>query len=522
MPVRVRSALLCLLLLPTLAGGASMAGAGAESADLDAVEIIRREGQTRSQAMQVAAILTDVYGPRLTGSPLLRGAAEWSVERLQRWGITNARVEEWGAFGTGWMNERFAAHAFIPHAWPIIGLPKAWTSGTEGPMRAEAVYAPLGSDEDFTRWRGKLRGKIVLPVPARELPAAFDPPARRFSDADLSAITRGERVRASREKTGAQVAFARRRLRFLVEEGARAVLEPSRGDGGVLFVQQGGEYRLPSAGDGAARLSSVPQVVIAAEHYGRMSRLLASGHAVSVELDIRNHFFPDQPGVNVIAELPGTDRADEIVMLGAHLDSWHGGTGATDNAVGAAVMLEVMRILKATALPLRRTVRLALWSGEEQGLLGSRAYVASTFADRETMRVREEHGRISAYFNLDNGTGAVRGVYLQGNEAVAPIFAAWMKPFEAQGMSTLTATSTFTTDHLSFDEVGIPAFQFIQDPIEYDTRTHHANTDTLERLQPEDVTRNAVIVASFVYHAANRDERLPRKPLPMPRAAQSR
>ena len=510
-----------LLMVAVLAAEGPWIRAESESTDVGAVETIRREALSRSQIMQVAGSLTDVYGPRLTGSPLLREAAEWTVERLKRWGIAEARTEEWGPFGDGWVNERFTAHAFTPHAWPIIGLPKAWTPGTPGRVKADAVYAPLGTDEDFARWKGKLRGKIVLPVVARELPALFDPLARRLSDADLDVLTRGEQARPGKGMTGAQVAFARRRLQFLAGEGVTAVLEPSRGDGGALFVQQGGGFRfdpLASAMTPAPGPGTKPvEVVVAAEHYGRLSRLLASGRSVAVELDIRNSFLPNQPGVNVFAELPGTDKADEVVMVGAHLDSWHGATGATDNAVGAAVVLEAMRILKVTGLPLRRTVRLALWSGEEQGLLGSRAYVRARLANRETMALKEDHPKISAYFNLDNGTGAIRGVHLQGNEAVAPIFTAWMKPFAESGVSTLTATSTFSSDHLSFDEVGIPAFQFIQDPIEYHTRTHHSNSDTLERLQPEDAIRNAVVVASFVYHAANRDERLPRKPLPPPR-----
>ena len=510
-----------LMMLAALAGAGPSIRAASEATNIDAVETIRREALAKSQVMQLAGYLTDVYGPRLTGSPLLREAAEWTVDRLKRWGIREARIEEWGTFGSGWVNERFSAHAFTPQPWPLIGLPKAWTAGTPGRITADAAYAPITTDDDFARWKGKLRGKIVLPVLARELPALFDPPARRLTDADLDALRRGEQERPEKGRTGTQVAFARRRLQFLADEGVVAVLEPSRGDGGTLFVQQGGGFRFDPT---ASAMTPPPEpgtrpveVVIVAEQYGRLSRLLAAGRPVSVELDIRNRFLPNQPGVNVIAELPGTDKADEIVMLGAHLDSWHGATGATDNAVGVAVMLEVMRILKTTGLPLRRTVRLALWSGEEQGLLGSRAYVRARLANRETMALKDDHARISAYFNLDNGTGAIRGAHLQGNTAVAPILTAWMKPFADSGVSTLSLTSTFSSDHLSFDEVGIPAFQFIQDPIEYHTRTHHSNSDTLERLQPDDAIRNAVVVASFVYHAANREEPLPRKPLPAPR-----
>lgn len=518
-----RRLVLCLaLMLPLVAVTAARSVAETETADLNAIDRIRHEALSRSEVMRIAAVLTDAYGPRVSGSPQLREAAEWSVGRLKGWGIDDARVENWGVFGWGWVNERFTAHAFTPRPWPLVGLPKAFTPGTGSAVMAPAVYAPLSKEEDFARFRGRLRGRIVLPIEARELDALFDPPARRFSDEELERLSRGERERVDRAAVGAKVAFARKRLRFLIDEGALAVLEPSRGNAGELFVQHGGAldaHRNPSLAGASSRPEPV-QVVVTAEHYGRMARLLATGQPVQVELDIRNRFLENQPGLNVIAEIPGTDLADEVVMLGAHLDAWHGGTGATDNAVGVAVLMEVMRILKASDLPLRRTVRLALWSGEEQGLLGSRAYVRAAFADPETMARTEAHSKISVYFNLDNGTGAIRGVYLQGNQAAAPIFSAWFRALDDESLSTLSPMSTFSSDHLSFDEVGIPAFQFIQDPIEYHTRTHHSSFDTLERIQPQDAVRNAVIVAALAYHAANREERLPRKALPMPRGRQ--
>jgi Zn-dependent M28 family amino/carboxypeptidase len=256
------------------------------------------------------------------------------------------------------------------------------------------------------------------------------------------------------------------------------------------------------------------------EHYGRILRMLEKKVPVQIEMDIQNKFYDnDLNSFNVVAEIPGTDKADEVVMLGAHFDSWHTGTGATDNAAGSAVMMEAVRILKAAKLRMRRTVRLALWTGEEEGLLGSRAYVTQHFADRADMKLKPEHSKFAAYFNVDNGTGSIRGVYLQGNEAVAPIFQAWMQPFKNLGMTTLTIRNTGGTDHQSFDAVGLPGFQFIQDPIEYDSRTHHSNMDVYERIQAPDLMKDAVIVASFVYHAANRDEKLPRKPLPAPQRA---
>ena len=494
--------LICLLVtLP----GVAQTDAPSEPVDYDAIYKIKEEGFQRSKAMEIASYLTDVYGPRLTGSPNIKEAANWAVTRLRDWGASNPRIENWGTFGRGWVNERFGAQVLTPAPWPIIGLPKAWTPGTDGAVTADVVYAPMETEKDFETWKGKLRGKIVMPVPTRTVKAQFDALAERFSDKELDELQQIEpRGDVRRRYDPAQFQFARKRLEFLVSEGVLATFEPGRGDGGTVFVQQGGAYSsAPPSGPYSQRFPATvpPQVVIAVEHYGRLARTLDKNVAVTVELNVQNRFFDNQPGFNVLAELPGTDKADEVVMLGAHFDSWHGATGATDNGVGSAIMLEVMRILKATGLPMRRTVRLGLWGGEEQGLLGSKAYVKQTFADRETMALKPEHAKFAAYFNVDNGTGAIRGVYLQGNEAVAPIFTVWMKPFANLGMTTLTLRNTGGTDHLSFDAVGLPGFQFIQDPLEYDTRTHHSNMDNYERLQADDVMKNAVIVASFVYHA---------------------
>ena len=297
---------------------------------------------------------------------------------------------------------------------------------------------------------------------------------------------------------------------ILQDQYDAAMLDFSRGDGGTLFVQSGGS-RDPKD-------PPVPtQVVIAVEHYGRIVRTLDKKIPVTLQMDIDNKFYDnDLNGFNVIGEIRGADKADEVVMVGAHFDSWHSGTGATDNGAGSAVMMEAMRILKTTGLKLRRTVRIGLWGGEEQGLLGSKEYIKAHYGDPATMQLKPEHAKFDGYFNVDNGTGAIRGVYLQGNEAAAPIFQAWMEPFHNMGMTTLTIRNTGGTDHLSYDAVGLPGFQFIQDEVEYDTRTHHSNMDVYERIQPNDMMRNAVIVASFVYDAANREEKLPRKPLPKP------
>lgn len=511
-----------LLLVATLLWTAVPAAAPpAESVDLDAVYRIKQEGFDNSQVMQILSQITDVHGPRLTGSPNLQAASEYVVELLAEWGIDNGRLEPWGEFGRGWENERFVAHVLEPDTYPVIGAPKAWTGSTDGPVIAEAVIAEIDDEEDFETLRGTLAGKILLTTEMPAIDAWWDAPARRLTDEELE-----ERAAAPEPGGRGRGDFDYSRFRsmrelrdkaaeFFTQEGVVAILEPSsRGTGGTVFVGGGGSREVGAP-------EGVPQVVLTAEHYGRIWRTLEAGVPVRMELEVRNSFYEDDPTEhNVVAEIPGSDLADELVMLGAHFDSWHAGTGATDNAAGSAAMLEAMRILKAAGLQPRRTIRLALWTGEEQGLLGSRAYVKQHFADPEVMEPSAEHERFSAYFNLDNGTGAIRGVYLQENEAVRPLFAAWMEPFRDLGMSTLSIRNTGGTDHLAFDAVGLPGFQFIQDPIEYSTRTHHSNMDTYERLQESDMMKNAVIIAAFAYHAAMRDEPLPRKPLPEPQTGE--
>ncbi len=484
-----------------------------DAVDLDAIYAIKAEGFERSKVMQLMSYLTDVHGPRLTNSPNIRAAADYAMVQLNEWGLSNVALEAWGPFGRGWSNERFVAHALEPQAYPIIGFPKAWTPGTAGAVSGEAIVAAIESEEALDRYRGKLKGKFVLLAPMRTVPALFEAPGRRFTNDDLEAMSiepDPARPRRRRRRNPAQVEFQRKLMQFFVDEGVAAVLEPGRGSGGTIFVGRGGSQAVDA-------LPVPPQVVVAVEHYGRIVRTLEKDIPVTLEMDIVSRFHDeDLDSFNVIAEIPGTDRADEVVMLGAHFDSWHSGTGATDNASGSAVMMEAVRILEAVGRPMRRTVRLALWSGEEQGLLGSRAYVKEHFGDRATMTLLPEHASLSGYFNLDNGTGAIRGVYLQGNEMVAPIFTNWMAPFENIGMTSLSIRDTGGTDHLAFDAVGLPGFQFIQDPVEYSTRTHHSNMDVYERIQARDMMQNAVIVASFVYHAANREGGLPRKPLSKP------
>jgi hypothetical protein len=484
---------------------------GTEKVDLDAVYRIKDEGFQHSKVMEITSYLTDVYGPRLTGSPNYKEAADWAQKTMKDWGLSNVHLESF-PFGRGWQNQRFVAHAVTPRTYPLIGYPKAWTPGTKGAVTGEAVMVSIQNDNDIAAQKGKLRGKFVLTMPMRPVPARFDAPGRRYTDAELDGMSRqpGAGRGTAPPAAPAQRAFADRLRQFWLDEGVLALLEPGRGDGGTVFVQSGG-----------SRIASdppvAPQVVLAVEHYGRIARTLEKKIPVTLQMEIDNTFYDNDPnGYNVIAEIPGTDKADELVMIGAHFDSWHGATGATDNAAGSAVMMEAMRILKTTGIRLRRTVRVGLWGGEEQGYFGSQQYVRDHLGDPATMQLKPDHAKFSAYFNVDNGTGTIRGVYQQSNEAVAPIFRAWMEPFRNLGMTTLAIRNTTGTDHTRFDNIGLPGFQFIQDPIEYDSRTHHSSQDYYERVQAQDMMNNAVIVAAFVANAANRDERLPRKPLPKP------
>jgi len=506
-------AIALLVLLAVVSTPAIGAGQSSEPVDLDAVYKIKAEGLNRSEVMEVMSWLTDVYGARLTGSPAMLEAGEWAQGWLAERGITESWLETF-PFGRGWTNEKFVAYVTDPKPYPIIGYPKAWTPGTAGLVRGEAVIAIIDDEDDFETWAGKLEGKFVLTMTAPEVVALWDAQAHRYTDEELDAMSElpvrapSAGGRGGRGNFGATRQFRARRNEFFLTEGVAGLLDPGRGNGGTVFVSSGGSR---NADDPA-----VPaQVSLAAEHYGRIYRTLDKGVPVFIEMEIENEFHDETlDSFNLIAEIPGTDLADEVVMLGGHFDSWHAGTGATDNAAGSAVMMEAMRILEATGLPMRRTVRLGLWGGEEQGLLGSRAYVSDHFADRQLTEIKPDHEKFSAYFNYDNGTGAIRGIYLQGNEAVTPIFEAWMKPLESLGMTTVSIRNTGGTDHLAFDAVGLPGFQFVQDPVEYSTRTHHSSMDVYERIQAEDVMKAAVIAATFVYHTANRDELLPRKPLP--------
>jgi hypothetical protein len=513
-----------------------------------------------SQVMEISSWLTDVYGPRLTGSPNTQKAGEWAVSKMKEWGLQKVSLEKWPEqmqFDRGWVNEKFYMAAVTPQAFPIPGTPTAWTPGTDGLVKGDVILVTETTQEDLQKYAGKLKGKWVLTQAAPDVPALWTPPATRSTTEELERIELatppasefgltppgggrgGRQGGAPGGGRGQAGATPFNRNDFFRAEGALGTLSTAARGHGIYTIS--GDRRCDPA-------STLTAVVIPAEQYGRMARMLAKNLPVTIEADIKNTYNPNPVMFNVVGEIPGTDKADELVMLGAHFDSWHASTGATDNAAGSAAMLEAMRILKQSGVRLRRTVRIGLWTGEEQGLIGSAQYVAAHFASRGPapaapangvapnpfpgqcgggggggrggplgpLELKPDHAKFAGYFNIDNGTGAIRGVYLQGNDAVAPIFREWIEPFRSLGMSYLTIRNTGGTDHQSFDRVGLPGFQFIQDEVEYGTMTHHTNLDSYERLQPNDMMKNATIAAAFAYLAANRDEKLPRKPLPAP------
>jgi hypothetical protein len=517
---------------PNLTTGALAQSGASEQLDYAMIAKIRDEGLNRSQVMDHISWLSDVYGPRLTGSPTIKQASDWAQKKFKEWGLANIHEEQF-PFGKGWSLVRFHAHMTEPQVSPLIGYPKSWTPGTPGTVNADVVYAPIRAEADFEKYRGKLRGKVVLVQPAREVKMLEGRVVLRMNEDDIKEVQTTP-VPPARRARGEASEFARgQNLQskinaFLLEEGVAAVFDrgsdnfmspggsdlswlTQRTDGGTIFVQSGGP-RDQNAG------KVPPQVTLAVEHYNRMIRILERGVPVKVELNIRAQFHDEtgKNGFNVIGEIPGSDLANEVVMIGAHFDSHHAGTGATDNAAGSAAMMEVMRILKAVGAKPRRTIRIALWGGEENGLLGSRAYVREHFADPATMQLKPAHEQLAAYFNIDNGTGRIRGIWLQGNLAVKQIFQQWIEPLGDLGVNLIGPRSVTSTDHLAFDAVGLPAFQFIQERLEYNSRTHHSNMDTVDHVQRDDMAQMATVATVFAYNAAMRSEKLPRKALPAP------
>ncbi len=502
--------------------GISAFGFAQEEVNEDINKIIRKHGLDESQVMEIASWLTDVHGPRLTGSPQLDKATKWAQEELKKWGMENVHLHEWGPFGRGWEMNHFEMHCTAPMYFPIIAYPKAWSPGTNGKISGEVIYLDAGTEEELEQYRGKLKGKFVLIDTIRGLKEWFDPPAKRFTSEDLleKANAPAPTPRVFRNFPRSGRGFVRKLRAMLYEEQPLALMDRSyKGDLGTVFVS-GARAKEGSARDEGAEV--LPQVTMSVEHYNRIFRLLNKGIPVTLSMNLDAQYTnPDGMEHNIIAEIPGTDLKDEVVMFGAHFDSWHSSTGATDNAAGSAVMMEAARILletiKESGIQPRRTLRLALWTGEEQGLIGSRAYVKEHFADTDNrgnvQSLKPDQEKISGYYNLDNGTGKIRGVYLQGNSEIAPIFRAWLDAFKDLEATTLTLSNTGGTDHRAFDAVGIPGFQFIQDPVAYWARTHHSNMDNWDHLIGDDLKQAATIIASFVWHTSQRDEKLPRKPL---------
>jgi hypothetical protein len=488
---------------------------GQENIDTLAIQKIKNEGLEHSQVEQIAFELIDKAGPRLTNSKGYARAADYAVAQLTAWGLEKAIKEPWGEFGKGWELEKSYIAMTKPYYMPLIAVPKAWSTGTEGPVHGKVQVVDIESEEDFEKHKGKLKGVIVALVPDQDIEPGFSPDANRFTKEELDKMqtpSEGNRrySEEARAKWMKRRALNKKIADFFAEEEVALILKGTRGKHGTVFTSSPRGYLKDAA-------LGVPELEMAPEHVMMIGRLLENEVEVEVEADIHTTFNnADLQGYNVLAEIPGSDKnlASEVVMLGGHLDSWHGATGATDNAAGCIVMMEAVRILMEIGLSPKRTIRIALWGGEEQGLHGSRNYVKNHLGDPETMVFTQEHEKISAYYNIDNGTGRIRGIYLQGNKEAEPIFKDWFSPFgDIMENTTLTINNTGGTDHLAFDAVGIPGFQFIQDPVEYRTRTHHTNMDTYERLVIDDLKQMAVIVASFVYNTAQREEHIPRKVL---------
>ena len=500
-----------------------------EPVDHEVINQIRYEGFHNSQVMEIARALTEEMGPRLTGSPQLKRANEWTRDKLASWGLDGAHLESF-EFGRGWTFTNASVHMVRPAKLPLLALPKAWTPGTNGTVRGEAMRVEVDSAEDLEKYRGKVAGKILFTSEVRAMADGADTRFRRRSDEALEELVqfpipedrdRNEFRERRRKRYEMREAFHQ----FLVDENVVAIVELSSRDYGIVRVTGGGS-REPDENPGVTALS------MATEHYNRILRYLDDEETVELEIRVDAQFHDvDTKAYNTVAEIQGTDLADELVMVGAHMDSWHAGVGATDNGAGTSVALEAIRILTAIGAKPRRTVRVALWAGEEQGLIGSRQFVKTHFASRpedpeqeklprflreETwpLTLKPAHENFAAYFNLDNGSGKIRGVWAQENAAVVPIFKAWLEPFHDLGATTVSLRNTGGTDHLSFDAVGLPGFQFIQDRLDYQTRTHHTNLDTYDHLREDDLKQASVIMASFLYHAATRDEKLPRKPMP--------
>jgi carboxypeptidase Q len=516
----------------------------AEDKNLDVVQKIKREAFDNSKVMEQLFYLADQYGPRLTGSPEFQQAADWAMARLNEYGVANVHPEKWGPFGRSWSLQSYTLEMIAPRYSHLVAVPLAWSGPTGGVQTGDILVAPLIFEDWFdikknkeafeqykAKWKGKLRGKIVLISEEKQPKPATKPLFRRYTDADLADIAnapvpsikrniRIDELNVPKDEEEASKYFASlpnslvdelydrytalsaEMGQFFHDEGVIGVIRAdNRAHNGLIFAESAGsrESKHPLA---------PPAFVVTEEQYSRMTRLVDKKQPVSIRMNVEAKYSKeDVDGLNIIGEIPGQKKPDELVMIGAHYDSWHSGTGATDNGAGSAVMIEVMRILKALNLQMDRTVRIGLWSGEEQGLYGSKAYVKAHLA-----RAAPDNAKFDAYLNLDNGSGKIRGIYLEGNDSARPIFEQMLEPFHDLGAKTVTLKHTGGTDHLAFDDVGLPAFQFIQDPLDYGTVTHHSDMDTYAHAIPEDLMQASAVIATLAYQIANRDQPIPRKP----------
>jgi carboxypeptidase Q len=524
------------LSLSPLASGQMSSG---DKVDLTALTEIKREAFQRSQVMENLYYLSEVYGPRVNNSRNHRAAAEWAMKQMKDWGLQNVHLETWGPFGYGWQIKKYYGALENPAYAALIGFPLAWTPGTNGPVTAEAVFAPLQTEADFAKYKGKLKGKVVLFFEPRELAMHTEAEAHRLTDAEIEARTqtqdpsrngfgggargaatpRAGDITPSTFSTAAASGMALRNKinAFFKEEGVAVAVTPGyNGDGGTVFGSYGGSQN-PNDPVGP------PMVAITPEQYNRVVRLLQHGEKPKLTFDIQvDYQKDDQMGFNVVGEIPGTTKADEVVMVGGHFDSWQGGTGATDNGTGSSVAMEAMRILAKLHKPMARTVRVALWGGEEEGLYGSLAYVQKHYAPRTTMVKTPEYDKLDVYFNDDSGSGRFRAVSALGNDQLAEIFRSWIEPIKDLQISAVTAvtagptTAPGGTDSTSFSWIGLNGVGFMQDPLEYGTRTHHSNMDLYDRVQNGDGMQGSMIEAWFAYNAATRADMLPRLETPAP------
>ena len=512
-----------------VAASLSFGAVANDEVDLDVINKIRDEGFHRSQVMETLTHLSDRIGPRLTGSPAMLEANNWTKDKLTEWGLANAHMDGF-EFGPGWTMERVEVFMTAPRRTQLTALPISWHPGTDGVLEGDIIHAPMQRASDFKKWEGKLKGKIVL---VDSVPSQREPENEFFRRRDADSLKDTKKFTVPGDRAGGierwvtYKSFFYEREKFLAKEGAIAMVR--RSPRKAMLIEATSYQHLEG------KNAVIPAVALAWEHYARAVRLLDGGESVKLSIDVDATFHTeDMKSYSTLAEIPGKGRKPELVMAGAHLDSWFVGDGAVDNGAGVAVVMEAARILTAIGVKPKRTIRIGLWGGEEQGYYGSQQYVMDHLVDRpenkdeslKYMAAYEKHygqfpvtykpdfDRFSVYFNLDNGSGKIRGVYAEGNSAVAPIFKEWLKPFHDLGAKTVTLNATSGTDHEPFDDIGLPGFQFIQDQLDYDSRLHHSQLDLLDHAYQKDLKQAAVIMASFLYNAAMRDEMLPRKPLP--------